>query len=99
VLVVPADVRSCAAAARVAAGLGDRGVATRLVVRGPSPGGVDAEEIARALGVPLLAAMRAEPGLARAIERGELPGRPRGPLAGAARSVLAEARLLAGTRP
>ena len=92
VLVVPADVRSCAAAARVAAGLVEQGAVAGLVVRGPSPGGVDAADVARALGLPLLASMRAEPGLARAIERGELPGRPRGPLAGAARAVLAEAR-------
>ncbi len=99
VVVVPADVRSCAAAARVTAGLTERGATPALVVRGPSPGGIDAEEIARALGVPLLASMGPEPGLARAIERGELPGRPRGPLAGAARSVLAEARRAVGVRP
>ncbi|WP_300012300.1 septum site-determining protein Ssd [Pseudonocardia sp.] len=92
VLVVPADVRSCAAAARVVAALTGLGSPPRLVVRGPSPGGVDADEVARSLGVPLLAAMRPEPGLARALERGEAPGRPRGPLAGAARAVLAAVR-------
>jgi hypothetical protein len=61
-----------------------------LIVRGPAPGGVDAAEIARALDLPLLVAMRPEPGLARAVEAGRAPGRARGPLAGAARTVLAE---------
>jgi len=96
-LVVPADVRSCAAAARVAAVLAEHGGPVRAVVRGPSPGGVGAEEVAHALGVPLLVAMRPEPGLARSLERGTAPGRPRGPLACAARVVLAELRALAGS--
>jgi secretion/DNA translocation related CpaE-like protein len=65
-LVVPADVRSCAAGARVAARLGQH--------------------------------MRPEPGLARTLERGEAPPRPRGPLAGAARAVLAEMRAASGAR-
>jgi secretion/DNA translocation related CpaE-like protein len=90
VLVVPADVRSSAAAARVAAVLTEHGGRPRLVVRGPSPGGVDAAEIARVLELPLLVAMRPEPGLAKALERGTAPGRARGPLASAARTVLAE---------
>jgi len=89
-LVVPADVRASAAAARVAAQLAEYGGALRLAVRGPSPGGIAAEEIARALDVPLLVAMRPEPGLARAVEAGRTPGRPRGPLAAAASTVLAE---------
>ena len=98
VLVVPADVRSCAAAARVAAVLREHSDALRLLVRGPAPGGVDADEVARAIGVPLLAAMRPEPGLARALERGTAPGRPRGPLAGAAGTVLSELRSAATAR-
>jgi secretion/DNA translocation related CpaE-like protein len=89
VVVVPADVRSCAAAARVAAVVAEHG-GTRagLVVRGPAPGGIAPEEVATALGLPLLATMRPEPGLARALERGMAPGRPRGPLAAAATAVL-----------
>jgi secretion/DNA translocation related CpaE-like protein len=79
-----------AAAARVAAQLADYGGPLRLVVRGPSPGGIAADEIARALDVPLLVAMRPEPGLAGAVEAGRAPGRPRGPLASAAGTVLAE---------
>ena len=89
-LVVPADIRASAAAARVAALLAEHGSSAQLVVRGPSPGGIDATEIARALDLPLLAAMRPEPGLSRAVESGRAPGRPRGPLACAARTVLAE---------
>jgi secretion/DNA translocation related CpaE-like protein len=97
-LVVPADVRASAAGARVAALLGAHGRPVRAVVRGPAPGGVGAEEVARAVGLPLLAAMRPEPGLARALERGEAPPRPHGPLAGAARAVLAELRAASGAR-
>lgn len=92
VLVVPADVRSCAAAAKMSAALAEHPGPVHLIVRGPAPGGVDPAEIARALGMPLLASMRPEPGLARALERGTAPGRPRGPLAGAARAVLSALR-------
>jgi secretion/DNA translocation related CpaE-like protein len=103
VLVVPADVRSCAAGARVAAVLSEHGGVVHLVVRGPAPGGVEATEVARALGLPLLAAMRPEAGLARALERGSAPGRARGPLAAAAQAVLTELRATAapayGGRP
>ncbi len=95
-LVVSADVRSSSAAARVAAVLAEHGSTPRLVVRGPSPGGVDATEIARALELPLLVTMRPEPGLAKALERGTAPGRPRGPLAVAARAVLTELRAVSG---
>ncbi|MDT7554164.1 MAG: hypothetical protein QOI16_2700 [Pseudonocardiales bacterium] len=95
-LVVPADVRASAAAARVAGVLGEHGGPVSLIVRGPAPGGIDAAEIARALDLPLLVAMRPEPGLARAVEAGRAPGRPHGPLAGAARTVLAELARLNG---
>jgi secretion/DNA translocation related CpaE-like protein len=89
VLVVPADVRACAAGARVAVVLAEHTSALRLVVRGPSPGGVSPDEVARAIGLPLLTAMRPESGLSEALERGDAPGRPRGPLTEAARAVLA----------
>jgi hypothetical protein len=89
VLVVPADVRSCASASRVAAVVGEHaGSAVGVVVRGPTPGGVAPDEVATALGLPLIAAMRPEPGLARALERGSAPGRRRGPLSTAATAVL-----------
>jgi secretion/DNA translocation related CpaE-like protein len=88
VLVVPAEVRACAAARRVADGVRLRGVRLRTVVRGPAPGGLVTDEVVRAVGVPLLASVRAEPGLSGALERGGLRPRTRGPLATAARAVL-----------
>jgi secretion/DNA translocation related CpaE-like protein len=89
VLVVPAEVRACAAAATVAARVLRHGVALQLVVRGPAPGGITPSDVSRALELPLLAAMRPQPGLAGALDRGAVPGRSRGPLATAARQVLA----------
>jgi hypothetical protein len=59
------------------------------VVRGPSPGGVGAGDIAAALSIPLIAAMRPQPGLARSIDGGSGLGRPRGPLNRAAEATLA----------
>lgn len=100
VLVVPADVRSCAAAARVAAVVAEHGgPSAGLVVRGPAPGGLTPQEIATALGLPLVAAMRAERGLARLLEQGGAPGRGRGPLAAAAASVLVALHSAAAGRP
>lgn len=92
VLVVPAEVRACASAQRVARRVVDRGVALRVVVRGPAPSGLRAEEIAEAVGAPLLATMRPEPGLTAALDRGSFPEGTRGPLARTARAVLAVLR-------
>lgn len=91
VLVVPADVRACAAAARVATELAARCPAVGLVVRGPSPGGLAPVEIARVLDVPLLASMRPQHDLDRRLERG-LPPADRGPLADTAATLLTELR-------
>lgn len=88
-LVVPAEVRACAAAARVAGGLLGRGTVLQLVVRGPAPGGLTPPDVARALGLPVLVAMRSQPGLAGALDRGQVPGRSRGPLATAADEIVA----------
>jgi secretion/DNA translocation related CpaE-like protein len=89
VLVVPADVRSCAAALPVADRLRLRGAPVRLVVRGPAPGGLAPGDVSRTLGLPLLAAMRPAPGLAAAVDAGRLPLRSaRDPLARAAGAVL-----------
>ena len=95
-LVVPAELRATAAAARVAKQL--RGCAdVRVVVRGPSPGGLDGWLIAEALGLPLAATLRAEQGLAASYERGEVPGaRHRSPLAQFASRAVGE--LTASTR-
>jgi secretion/DNA translocation related CpaE-like protein len=81
-LVVPAEVRATAAAARIAASAGLVVPDLRLVVRGPAPSGLPADAVAGALGLPLAGYLRAEPGLAAAQERGEPPTRGgRGPLA------------------
>jgi hypothetical protein len=90
VLVVPAEVRSTAAAARVLGVVSQRGGALGLLVRGPSPGGLTPRDVASALGLPLLHAMRPQPGLSSALDRGVAPGGRRGPLADAARAVLEE---------
>lgn len=90
-LVVPAEVRSAAAASRVAASLALYSRDLRTVVRGPAPCGLQAQEIARALCLPLAGELRAEPGIDRALERGEVPaGRGRGPLAELCRQLLDE---------
>nr|WP_196790763.1 septum site-determining protein Ssd [Motilibacter aurantiacus] len=91
-LVVPAEVRATAAATRVAAAAGVVAADLRLVVRGPAPGGLPADVIAESLGLPLAGELRAEPGLAVALEHGEPPGRAgRGPLAQFCRRFVTEA--------
>jgi secretion/DNA translocation related CpaE-like protein len=88
VIVVPAEVRACAAAKLVARRMLAHGAHPQLIVRGPAPGGLLADEVADAIGLPLLTTMRPEPNLARLLERGEFHPQPRGPLAKAARATL-----------
>lgn len=88
VLVTPADVRSCASAPTVADWISAANANVGLVVRGPAPGGLTAAEVARAVGHPLLASMRAQPGLLGTLEHSGLRVRRRSPLAVAARRVL-----------
>ena len=85
VLVVPADVRSCAAAARVAAVLAEHGGAVRLVVRGPAPGGV--------------ARRRGRPRARAAAARRDASGARAGPGAGARRRTGTAARAARRRRP
>lgn len=81
VLVIPAEVRGCYGAARLVAPLMELGATVSGVVRGPSPGGLGAADIARAIGMPVVAAMRPQRGLARAIDGGAgLGSGMRGPL-------------------
>ncbi|MBO0856336.1 MAG: hypothetical protein J2P18_21505 [Nocardia sp.] len=89
VFVVPARLRAVAAAGAVVAHIRQRNPHHALVVRGPAPGGLRGREIAETLGLPLVAAMRAQPGLAGHLERGGL-ALPRGPLLSGADAVLAE---------
>ena len=91
-LVVPAEVRATAAAARVAAAASLLAADLRLVVRGPSPSGLPPEVVADALGLPLAGTLHPEPGLPAALERGEAPARRgRGPLAEFCSAFLAAA--------
>jgi len=95
-LVTPADVRGCWAADRICARIAQFGTSVGVVVRGPSPGGLGAEELADVLGLPLLARMRADPSLARDLEVGLALGADRRrPLAKAARAVLTSLRAAA----
>ncbi|APE32881.1 hypothetical protein BOX37_01605 [Nocardia mangyaensis] len=89
VLVVPARLRSIAAAELVSAHLEERNPNRGLIVRGPAPGGLRGAEVAELLGLPLLAAVRGQAGLASRLERGGLSVRRRGPLRDAADAVLA----------
>jgi secretion/DNA translocation related CpaE-like protein len=88
VVIAPADVRSCAAAAAVVPWVSAGNPNAGVVVRGPSPGGLRSADVAEIIGLPLLAAMRAQPRVADALEHGGLRLRRRSPLAAAARRVL-----------
>lgn len=89
VLVVPADVRACLAARRAVPRLVETATRCGLVVRGPSPGGLSADEVADLLDLPLWARMRAAPAVARDAERGIVPSDARrDPVTSAARRVL-----------
>ncbi len=88
VIIVPAEVRASVSAKLVAQRLTDHVAAVQLIVRGPSPGGLQAEEVAEAVGLPLLTTMSPEPKLARSLDRGDFQPRPHGPLTTAARTTL-----------
>lgn len=92
-LVVPAELRACAAARRVAGIACAHCTALAIVVRDPVNGGLPAEEIAEALGLPLAATVRSEHRLLRGLESGQPPaGSGRGPLAELCRALLSEIR-------
>lgn len=90
VVVVPAELRACVAASRVLDRLGGARSRTRVLVRGPSPDGLSARDVATSVGVPLLGWLPADRRIARAVERGSFNPRRRGPLGTAARTVLRE---------
>jgi secretion/DNA translocation related CpaE-like protein len=87
-VVTPDDVRSCAAAAVIVRWVSMLNPNAGLVVRGPSPGGLRSSDVAEIVGLPLLAAMRPQSGVATTLERGGLRLGRRSPLAVAARRVL-----------
>lgn len=88
VVVVPAEVRASAAAARVAEQFRDHARRIGLVVRGPAPDALPADAVAAAVDLPLIAVMRAEPKLGRALDRAEFRAAQSGPLAAASRDLL-----------
>ena len=92
-VVVPAEVRAVAAAARVTAVLSAHSTPIQVVVRGPAPSRLTGPVVAGLVGVPLAGRLRPEQGLDRALERGEPPGTSgRGPLAAFAADLLARVR-------
>lgn len=88
VLVTTCDVRAVAATSATATVLRTINPTLGLVVRGPSPGGLLAREVAAVASVPLIAAMRPEPRLAQRLEQGGLRPNSRSPLGRAARRIL-----------
>jgi secretion/DNA translocation related CpaE-like protein len=86
VVVVPAEVRACASARRIACRISERGIRAVAVVRGPAAMRLRASEVAEAVGVPLLATIHPDRGMSYSLDHGEF--RPRGSLARAARQVL-----------
>ena len=88
ILITSADVRSCAAAAATTRWVVAGNPNTGLVVRGPAPGGLRPDDAGRIVGLPVLAAMRPQPGIDTQLEGGGLRLRSRSPLARAAQQVL-----------
>jgi secretion/DNA translocation related CpaE-like protein len=73
-VVVPLTLPATVGAQRVRDNLRGAGVSdVRVVARGPAPGSVDEDDVAAALGLPVVAVMGRDGRLARAIERGEGP--------------------------
>ena len=91
IVVSPCDVRACAATATLVPVLAAINPNIGLVVRGPSPGGLRAEELATIAGVPLLASMKPHPRLAEQLEHGGLRLGRRSALAAAARRIVSRA--------
>jgi secretion/DNA translocation related CpaE-like protein len=90
-IVVPAELRACVAARRIATVASAHCPALAVVVRVPAPGGVEPGEVARALDLPLAGILRTESRLPRDLEVGQTPaGSGRGPLAELCRLLLAD---------
>jgi secretion/DNA translocation related CpaE-like protein len=88
-LIVPAELRATAAAARVARAVQLHCEDVSVVVRGPAPGKLRPREVASALGLPLVGSLRPEPAMCQALERGQPPaGDGKGPLADLCRELI-----------
>lgn len=98
-LVVPADLRSCAAAGQVAHGLLALTPLVQVVVRVSRATSLAPEAVARTLQLPLAAVLRPDVAAAAAVEDGAPPGvRGRGALAACSRVLLRGLRVPAGRR-
>lgn len=87
VVLTAASVPGVAATRKLLSRIGPRGRAG-LVVRGPAPGGLRPEQVAEAVGLPLLATLRTRAALARRCEEGGLRPAGRSPEVRAAHAVL-----------
>ncbi|MFI5710860.1 septum site-determining protein Ssd [Kribbella sp. NPDC051620] len=87
-VVVPRDVRSCAAAARLVAPLREVAHDLRVVAREPGLNGLSALDVADHLSLPLAAKLGYERDLATALDDGRFDPRPRSALGRAATEVL-----------
>jgi secretion/DNA translocation related CpaE-like protein len=101
-LVVPADLRACAAARQVVIAAAHHCAVISAVVRTSGAGGMVPAEVARVLELPLAGTLRNEPRVLRALESGDPPGASgRGPLAELCQHLLHDLtprRHRAGTR-
>ncbi len=92
-LVVPAELRACAAAARMADALTALSPHVQLVVRAALAAPLAPETIAESLGLTLAGVLRPERGLAAAAEHGQPPAaRGRGAVAATCRALLRDLR-------
>jgi secretion/DNA translocation related CpaE-like protein len=82
IMIVPAELRATAAAARMATVVRRHCENLAVVVRGPAPGKLKASEVARSIGLPLAGSLRPEAAVCQALEKGDAPAAGgRGPLA------------------
>jgi secretion/DNA translocation related CpaE-like protein len=88
-LIVPAELRATAAAARVARAVQMHCGDVAVVVRGPAPGKLRSREVASALHLPLAGSLRPEPSIGQELERGRPPAAGgKGPLADLCRRLI-----------
>jgi secretion/DNA translocation related CpaE-like protein len=87
-LVVPRDVRSCAAAARLVAPLREVASDLRVVAREPGLSGLSAVDVADHLSLPLAAKLGFDRDLPSLMDKGRFDPRPRGALGRTASELL-----------
>ncbi len=87
-LVVPRDVRSCAAAARLVSPLREVATDLRVVAREPGLGGLSAVDVAKHLSLPLAAKLRFDRDLPALMDKGRFDPRPHGALGRTAGELL-----------